>query len=130
MLGYSAGQGEAAGIRPSSVPAELGWNERVPDEAQEAGSPEGWATFAAVLPQSMQQWAQRTPQGKPDVVAGYPAHAIDDGRSCMLWVDVSDQGSVFAHTITRPGPQREKTEPCQDVAKPAAEAMIQNLPNA
>lgn len=99
-------------------------------DAQEAGSPEGWGTFTAVIPQPMQEWAQRTPKGKPDVVAGYPAHAIDDGASCMIWVDVSDHGSVFAHTITRPGTQRAKTEPCRDVAKPAAEAMIQNLPNA
>lgn len=97
--------------------------------AKQPGSPGGWGTFAAVDPQPMQQYAQRTPQGKSDEVAGFPAHVVDRGSSCLLWVDVSDHGSVFSHSIIRPG-ENDKKRACEDVAKPAAEAMIQNLPNA
>lgn len=97
--------------------------------AKEPGSHDGWGTFAAVDPQTMQQYAARSPQGKSDEVGGFPAHVVDRGSSCLLWVDVSDHGSVFSHSIIRPGGS-DKKRACEDVAEPAAEAMIQNLPNA
>lgn len=97
--------------------------------AKPAGSPDGWITFVAADPaQTMQQLASRMPQGKPDQVAGYPAHVMDLHRSCFVVVDVSDHGSLFVHSVTRPGAQRAMGSAC-GASKPAAEAAIQNLQN-
>lgn len=97
--------------------------------AKPAGSPDGWITFIAADPtQTMQQLASRMPPGQQDQIAGYPAHVVDTHRSCFVVVDVSDHGSLYVHSMTRPGAQRAVSSAC-DASKPAAEAAVQNLQN-
>lgn len=95
-----------------------------------SGSPNGWGAFVAVDPnKTTDQFAASTPQGNKEEIAGYPAHVVDKTATCNLSLDVSDQGSVYVQTIVRPGADRTKIKACEK-AKPIAEAMAQNLPNA
>lgn len=58
-------------------------------------------------------------------IGGYPAAQIGDDTSCLLSVDVSDQGQLFFNTLVSDG----QSVPC-DLTKRFAEVALQNLPNA
>lgn len=61
-------------------------------------------------------------------VAGYPAvDSVPVRINCIVSVDVSDRGSLTAVSQVSPGGQM--ADPCQ-IANQAAEAAVQNLPNA
>ncbi|MEV4729039.1 DUF3558 domain-containing protein [Saccharopolyspora sp. NPDC049426] len=93
----------------------------------QGGSDQGWNVFVAVTTtETMKDFTESTADVVPTEVAGYPAaQSGNEGRNCMVSVDVSDQGSVFVNAISRV----QSVNAC-DVGKQIAGAVVQNLPNA
>ncbi|MEV0696611.1 DUF3558 domain-containing protein [Saccharopolyspora sp. NPDC050389] len=77
--------------------------------------------------QTMQKFADaRKSKTQMIEVGGYPAAQVPvDQASCLLALDVSDQGSLYINTLVPSG----SPNPC-DLSKQFAEAALQNLPDA
>ncbi|MEV0054190.1 DUF3558 domain-containing protein [Saccharopolyspora shandongensis] len=88
----------------------------------------GFMVFvAADKKQTMQKFADsRKSSVEMTEVGGYPAaQVLVDKSSCLLALDVSDQGSLYVNGLVPSG----SLNPC-DLSKQFAEAAIKNLPNA
>lgn len=91
----------------------------------EAGG--GFMVFvAANKAETMQKFANaRKSKVQMMDIGGYPTAQVGDDKSCLLSVDVADQGSLYINTLVSNG----QHDPC-DLSKRFAETALQNLPNA
>lgn len=95
----------------------------------QAVSEGGAAVNVGVNPRETMAQFQATHQGKNSQVdiAGYPAvDNVPVRINCVVSMDVSDHGSLSVVSQVGPGGH---TDPCQ-IANQAAQAAVQNLPNA
>ncbi|MBQ0926545.1 DUF3558 domain-containing protein [Saccharopolyspora endophytica] len=120
-------QHQALGITMPPQPRESNGKPGCTYVSGQAGSDQGWNAFVTVTTtETMQGFTETTANVVPAEVAGYPAaQSGNEGRNCMVSVDVSDQGSVFVNAISRV----QNVNAC-DVGKQIAGAVVQNLPNA
>lgn len=95
-----------------------------------AGSHGGWTVNVGLRPnETTTQFRMQHQAQKVDTnVGGYPAVNDRVGKyNCLTSVDISDRGSLNIVSQVRPDPQMPDS--CQ-IANQAAEAAVQNLPNA
>lgn len=118
-------EAESLGADQAAKPGESNGKQGCDYMKGESGG--GFIMFvAADKARTMQKFAdERKSKAQMIDVGGYPAAQVEvDQASCLLAVDVSDQGSLFINSLVPHGDPK----PC-DLAKQFAESAIQNLPN-